>query len=214
MSESSLPGDIVREYSAVASSPAARSIRLLAPQLAANADRVADVGCGYMQGTLELLQHHDRVYAIDTEFQRSRIAERLAEAGSQSGFAGFRTAEWFATSRLRLAGAYIVNVLHTLPSVDERVGVLTAARRNLRRSGFVVVDVPCYEHYYSSRMTEENRFSDGYIFKKYPGRFTFYRFTTVQEMDAWAAAAGLAFDFRVTDNHHYVRVYRPQPDLG
>jgi hypothetical protein len=166
-----------------------------------------------MQGTAELMRHHGRVYAVDTEFQRSRIAGRLAEMESDPAFAGFKTVEEFAVSRLRLGGAYVINVLHTLPSEDERVGLLEAVRQNLRKSGYVAVDVPSYEHYYSSRMSPANRFADGYVFEKYPGRFTFYRLTTVAEMDEWAEAAGLTFDFRVSDNHHWVRVYRPLASL-
>lgn len=166
-----------------------------------------------MQGTVELMRHHSHVYAVDTDFQRSRVADRLAEVGSRPAFAGFKTIDEFAVSKLRLGGAYVVNVLHTLPVEDERVDLLETVRRNLRASGFVVVDVPYYEHYYRSRMTAANRFGDGYIFEKYPGRFTFYRFTTVPEMDTWANAAGLEFGFRITDNHHWVRVYRPRRSL-
>lgn len=176
--------------------------------LASDAARVADVGCGYMRGTIELLRHHKRVYAIDSELQRARISARLADCEREPAFAGFRTISEFEQSQLRLEGAYLVNVLHTLPSVDQRLDALRMIRRNVRRAGFVLIDVPAYEHYYKDRMRPSNRFGDGYVFEKYPGRFTFYRFTTPTELDGWAASAGFMFERRFVDHHHWVRLYR------
>lgn len=181
--------------------------------LAQEGPRVADVGCGYMQGTLELLQYHAAVYAVDSEYQRSRIAHRIAECEEHAAFARFKTWDEFKSSRLRLAGAYVVNVLHTLPARDQRIELLEAVRQNLKQNGFALLDVPYYEHYYKERMTSENTYGDGYIFRQGSDRYTFYRFTTVAELDEWAEMAGLGFDFRIVDNHHWVRVYRPRSVL-
>lgn len=161
-----------------------------------------------MAGTLELLRHHRRVYAVDTAYQRTRIAARLRACEEHSGFAGFRTAEEFEKSQLRLGGAYLVNVLHTLESPSDRVKLLETTSRNLRANGFVVVDVPSSEHYYAERMTSDNARGDGYVFSRGGARYTFYRFCTAAEMDEWALQAGLKFDFRIPDNHHHVRIYR------
>jgi SAM-dependent methyltransferase len=137
-----MPVKIEVELSAVASRPRPRSISSrLAPLLAEEADRVADVGCGYLAGTKELLRHHQRVYAIDTALQEKRIASRLAAIQTNTNFAGFRMSGSFASSKLRLGGAYVVNVLHTLPTPKAREALLQSIQRNLRTGGFVVIDV-------------------------------------------------------------------------
>ena len=161
-----------------------------------------------MNGTLELLKHHRRVYAIDTEAQAQRIQGRIEECRNHPSFAGFRTIDDFRRSRLRLGGAYVINVLHTLPSVEDRVDLLQSVRRNLRRGGFVLLDVPSFADYYRERMTPENRYGDGYIFPQGRETYTFYRFSRPEELDEWAAAAGLEFEERIVDNHHWVRNYR------
>lgn len=204
-----MPIDIRSELSAIASSPPARSLALAASVLAPSASKVADVGCGFMQGTKELLKYHNSVYAIDTVAQQTRIAGRITECEAHPSFSGFRSSDSFSKSRLRLHGAYVVNVLHTLPTVKRRVELLEAVRRNLTAGGFVVVDVPYYEWYYKKRMVAENAYKDGFVFSHGAEKYTFYRFTTIDELDQWAAAAGFAFDFRLTTNHHWIRVYRP-----
>lgn len=209
MSGAELPVNIVPELSAIASRPAPRSIRLAAPRLANEAKRAVDVGCGYMQGTRELLRHHEKVYAVDSAAQQTRIASEIEECAAHESFAGFKMWDEFKATRLRLGAAYVVNVLHTLPSRELRVQLLEAVRQNLRRDGFLLLDVPYYEHYYTGRMTLANAYADGYIFSQGAGKFTFYRFTSVDEMDEWAQLAGFRFDFRLTDNHHWVRIYRP-----
>ncbi len=194
------------EYSAVRGRPCPRSIRLVAPTL--EATRVADIGCGFLAGTMELLRHHAHVYAVDREFNRSRIEGQLEIAAAHDGFAGFLTFEEFARARLRLDAAYVVNVLHTLPSVEERLELLAAVGRNVIRGGTLVLDVPSYEHYYAERMTPENAYGDGYVFR-HPGNvFTFFRFASEEELDDWAASSKFRFERRVSDHHHFVRIYR------
>jgi hypothetical protein len=196
------------ELSAIASRPCPRSIRLLAPSLSKEARRIADVGCGFMKGTVDLLKHHEKVYAVDLASQRSRIEDRIRNCDAYEGFAGFKTFEEFQQSKLRLGGAYVVNVLHTLPEVEMRVELLRAVHANLRGSGFAVLDVPSSAAYYTGRMTDKNRYGDGFIFAQGNGFYTFYRFTRAQELDWWAAEAGFRFDFSVTVHNHRVTVYR------
>lgn len=203
-----MPIAIEKELSAVASRPCPRSIRKLAPELSEEAGRVADIGCGYLAGTTELIRHHRQVYAVDTSTQRKRIAARLIRVESKETFSGFRSDKEFAKSKLRLGGGYVINVLHTLPIPTERVAVLRSAHQNLRLGGFLVVDVPSYEHYYSQRMGSENALGDGYVFQRYGDRHSFYRFCTASELDRWASKAGLSFDRAVPDHHHLVRIYR------
>jgi SAM-dependent methyltransferase len=166
------------------------------------------VGCGFMQGTIELLKHHKRVYAVDTELQRQRIRDALEACSGHPRFAGFKTSEDFAGSRLRLGAAYCVNVLHTLPSRRIRTNLLRSVHRNLRDSGILILDVPAYEHYYAKKMTPQNRHGDGYIFKRGSKISTFYRFTTEGELDRWANTAGFEFEQKHVDHHHLVRRYR------
>jgi SAM-dependent methyltransferase len=203
-----LPIEIVREYSAVPNRPAPRSIRRLAPSLAREAVRAVDVGCGYMRGTEVLLQHHEAVYAVDTGRQRRRIEERLQACTAQIGFRGFRTIDEFRRSQLRLGVAYLINVIHTLPDPGERVDLLASIHRNLKRDGLLVIDVPASESYYSERMTAENEFSDGFLFKRFGETFTFYRFCSEAELDQWAGEAGFSFKEKVPEHHHRVRIYR------
>jgi hypothetical protein len=161
-----------------------------------------------MNGTLELLKHHRSVYAIDMEAQRRRIQNRIEECSKHPSFAGFRSVDEFRLSKLRLGGAYVVNVLHTLPEVDQRIDLLVVTARNLRSNGFILIDVPSFADYYKGRMSRANAYGDGYLFRQGPDAFTFYRFSRAEEVDEWATAAGLEFDSRIVDNHHRVRIYR------
>lgn len=205
-----MPVEVAPEFSAVPNRPAPRSIRVLAPELAQDGDRVVDIGCGFTAGTQEMLRHHDAVYAVDSARQQKRIKGRLEVCERDPRFRGFRTSESFSQMRLRLKVAYVINVLHTLPSPAARIEILESARRNLTVRGTLVVDVPASESWYSSRMTPERCFSDGYVFRR-PGQpHTFYRFCSEEELDHWASAAGFSFERKVAIHHHRVRIYRPR----
>jgi SAM-dependent methyltransferase len=200
--------EIAPEFSAVANRPAPRSIRILAPEIAAEGDRVVDLGCGFMAGTRELLLHHAGVYAVDTGRQKERIRTRLADCERKPNFRGFRSDVQFGRMQLRLRVAYVVNVLHTIPNPAARIELLKGARRNLIKDGTLVLDVPASEGWYSSRMTAERRYSDGYVFHRPGQAHTFYRFCSEAELDAWAHQAGFRFERKVVVHHHRVRVYR------
>jgi len=178
----------------------------MAPQLAQDGDVVVDVGCGYLIGTKELLKHHGTVYAVDTEIQADRVASRLDEISTSPRFGGFLTLDQLEASDISLDGAYLVNVLHTIPTVDRRLDILAAVRSRVKDGGFLLIDVPSYEYYYSQRMTKQNALEDGHYFKNGPG-YTFYRFCKADELDSWANKAGFVFEGRAVVNHHLVRLY-------
>ena len=168
-----------------------------------NVRRVADIGAGRLRSTLPMLEAGLMVWAVDTPTQLDRVADLTAQTKRRyPNLRGPLTESDFAKSRLGLNGAVTVCVLHTIPESDIRAKLLDSIRRNTNPGGYVLIDVPHGEPYYSSLMTQDRRFRDGYVMGS--GRLrTFYKEFAQEELVRFVVGRGFTYqrDLRVRRHH-------------
>lgn len=140
--------------------------------------RVADVGCGRLRNLGVLRKHFEEIILVDTELQCRRIRSLVPEA------TGIRllTSSQFGQLRGRLDAAFLISVLHVIPSKRQREELLAAVVSKVRRGGYLVVDVPSGVSYYRTRCTPDKRYRDGWAMGAGPRR-TFYKNYTAHELD-------------------------------
>lgn len=138
---------------------------------------VADQGCGRLRNLASIANHFGRVYLVDTEFQLER-RQRLfgqddtsireyVERHTLTHGARLQiiTANEFDRSRLELDAIFSICVFEVIPPT-ERVRVVRAAERNLRKNGRYVVIVARNDSTILERCTPERKYLDGYVFTK------------------------------------------------
>jgi len=148
------------------------------------------------------------VWAVDTETQLDRIDGILSEVRSEFGdrLCSMSIKE-FSSSRLRLDAAVIVCVLHTIPSVKARKDLLRAIRRNVKKGGKLLVDVPFGEPYYRRKMTMERRYRDGYLMGCGSCR-TFYKEFDEEEIKSLVEEFGFLFELKLDVRRHHALVFQ------
>lgn len=199
------------EYSAVAANTgrASRAVEGAIKALRGRgASKVCEVGCGLLANTPHLLKAFSSVILTDRGEQYERIKDDLALlAKRHRSLIKFVDAKAFKEMALNLDAAIVINVLHVLPSVEERVECLEATCRNLHEGGFVFVDVPHRVTYYQKLPKNSVRFRDGRAIRK-GDHFTFYKDMSTSELVKYAAQAGLVLDEKIPIGHRSSAVCR------
>lgn len=164
-------------------------------------NRIVEVGCGLLANTPHILNAFPFVVLLDTKNQYQRIKNKLSElSGKYSSFNEFIDTDSFQRNRLQLDGALIINVLHILPEIHERIELLKGVYRNLRKKGFIFIDVPRNETFYRNSVKTAKSYNDGYIMRR-GGYYTFYVNIRFEELKGYAEEAGFQFVQRLYLNH-------------
>lgn len=192
------------EYSAVAAKNRRRPSRGTQAAIAVlrekRASRVCEIGCGLLANSWHLVKAFKYVVLTDRKEQYERIREQLDELRRFASFKAFIEARLFARQKLNLDAAIIINVLHILPSRQERLDVLNAARRNLRKGGALFIDGPYNETYYRDLVKTAVSYRDGVVMRR--GDYcTFYRNMDFGELRSYVEEAGFTFERRIFLDH-------------
>ena len=164
-------------------------------------NRIIEVGCGLLANTPHILNAFPFVVLLDTNKQYQRVKNKLRElSGKYSSFNEFIDTGSFQSKRLQLDGAIIINVLHVLPETKERMELLKGVYRNLRKRGFIFIDVPSNETFYRNSVKTAKSYNDGYIMHR-GGYYTFYKNIRFEELKSYAEEAGFQFVRRIHLNH-------------
>lgn len=202
---------IQSEHSAVAANTrkASRSVQAAINALRKRgAERVCEIGCGLLANTPHFLRAFPSVVLTDQGGQYERIKYNLAGLARQyRSLTNFVDANAFRTMALGLDAAIVINVLHVLPSIEERVECLEATSGNLHARGFVYVDVPHNVTYYQKPPKNSVRFRDGWAIRK-GDYFTFYKDMSTSELAKYAARAGFLLDEKLAIDHRSSVVFR------
>ncbi|SRR6266540_1059033 len=144
--------------------------------------RVADIGAGKLRHARLLHRQARRLYLVDTEQQLRAVHRDGSRTYTMETFvaamrAGNRvralSSVLFAGTRLRIDVAFCVAVMDVVPQFVRRQ-ILTAAIRNLRQGGDLVLIVPRNDSTILRRCHRTNRRWDGHWFLNRNG-FTFFR---------------------------------------
>ncbi len=193
------------EYSAVAAQYPFRPSRAVQAATEAfkqeNLNKVAEIGCGLLANTPHILDSFPFVILVDTKAQYQRIKNKLDDLKSiYSSYKEFMDVESFLNKELQLDGAIIINVLHILPLITKRIELLNGVHRNLKKRGFIFIDVPSNETYYRNIVKTAKPYEDGYIMSR-GNYYTFYKNMTLEELMNYAEKASFQFKQRIYLDH-------------
>lgn len=168
------------ENSAPSQSQPAKSVSWAASLLGdLKVHSVADIGCGRLRNLPVLIRNFSKIMLIDTELQCNRIKSDVPHSKEVL----LQSTDQFEKSSERFDAAFLISVLHIMPSRQRRFRLLETAFRKIKLGGFLVVDVPTGENYYLRRCGRHNAFRDGYLMGK-SGTRTFYKLFSAKELDA------------------------------
>ncbi|HIH72564.1 MAG: hypothetical protein XD43_1728 [Thermococcales archaeon 44_46] len=180
------------EYSAVGSKGyPSRSIKLainLFNHL--GIESTIEVGCGLLSNTRYLLKAFKWVVLVDTEFQLKRIQDRLSQLRREySSLYAVIPYTKFKYSKLSFESAILLNVLHVLPTKQDRIDLLRSVHSNLKNGGIVYIDSPRGERYYKKFLKSKQQYNDGWLIPR--GKYaTFYKDLTVNEIVSYLKKIG------------------------
>lgn len=208
---------ICPEYSAIAakdkSNPSRATQAAIEVLKEANVFKVAEIGCGLLANTPHILKNFPFVVLVDTKRQYTRIEHKIAELLKTHGsLKEFINSESFATTQMELDGAIVINILHILPTQNDRLGLLVATYKNLRGGGLIFIDVPYNETFYRGLVKTAQVYNDGYIMCRGSKYFTFYKNMTFSELKEYAEKAGFEFEKRVYLDHRVSIICRKNLD--
>lgn len=198
------------EYSAVAAkykNKPSRATEAVISILRENGvSRVAEIGCGLLANTPHILKAFPYVILTDLKEQYERIKEHLLEFRKKyDSFKGFIEERSFARKSLKVDAAILINILHILPTRDERIGLLKAAWQNLRKGGIIFIDVPHNETFYRNLVKTAIPYNDGYAMRR-NNYYTFYKNMSFDELKEYVAEVGFNVQQRIFLNHRITLV--------
>jgi len=175
----------------------------------ANTSRIAEIGCGLLANTPHILRVFPFVVLVDTELQYKRIQQKLAELSkAHASFKEFIDVETFKERKMQLDGAIVINVIHVLPTVDQRLALLRSGYRNLRTGGLIFIDVPFNETYYRDSVKTAQPYNDGYVMSWGKSFCTFYKNMPFDELKEYTEKVGFQFEKRIYLDHRVTFVCR------
>lgn len=143
----------------------------------------------------------------DRKEQHERIKDELVELARCPSYGGFIEADAFAKTKLRLDAAILINVLHVIPSREERLGLLRAVSHNLKDGGLIFVGSPYKEAYYRDLVRTAIRYADGLAMRR-GGYYTFYKDLPFEELRGYVEDAGFLIEQRIFIDHRTTFVGR------
>jgi len=102
--------------------------------------------------------------------------------------------------KMQFDGAIVINVLHVLPKKQERIRLLSDAYQNLKKKGFIFIDVPRNETFYRDLVKTAKSYKDGYIMCR-GSYYTFYKNMTFEELKGYTEKVGFQFVQRIYLEH-------------
>lgn len=153
--------------------------------------KVIDVGCGKLRNSLVLVNHLSLwICDFPEQLNTPSIEGRLAKLKKNRNFKGIIEPNDFKRGKLDSDAAFICFVIHTIPEKRLRIELIKNTMKNLKPPYEMFIAVPCGEKYYKNRMTEANRFNDGFLFNAGHGQKTFYREYSSEQIDKFMAEVG------------------------
>ena len=156
---------------------------------------IIDVGCGKLRNSLVLVNHFSLwICDFPEQLDNPTIKGRLAKLKRSHNFKGIIYPNEFKHMQLDTDAAFISFVIHTIPEKSLRIQLIKNTMKNLKPPYELFIAVPCGEKYYKNKMTEENRFDDGFLFNAGHGKKTFYREYKREEIDKFMAELDFKLD--------------------
>lgn len=162
-----------------------------------------DLGCGRLRN-LKILRHYfPDITFVDTKLQCERVLNQLPKT---KGMRILSIGDFEVEIR-KYDAIFLISVLHIIDDPLLRRKVLSLTKKKLKKSGFLVVDVPTGENYYRQHCTEKNRHGDGWVMGNNRVR-TFYKNFSAEEIDNLVlSCTGLNLHSKGAYDKHIIRIW-------
>lgn len=197
--------DIRVESSAPSQKLPAFSVRWAAQILSKEGvTRIVDVGSGTLRNLRIQERSFDEVVLVETK-KRCELL-RTSVAG-KNHLRLLSTADYLADSATYDA-AFFISVLHIIPNPKLRQKLINRTAKKIRAGGFIVVDVPQGETYYTRRFGELPRYNDGYLLR-HGNHYTFYKSFYSDELDSmFKKIPGVQLFQKIRYCKHLIRIWK------
>jgi hypothetical protein len=197
--------DIRVESSAPSQKRAAFSVRWAAHILAKEgAKNIVDIGSGKLRNLRIQERNFDEIALVETrkgcEFLRTSVVGK--------NHLRLLSSEDFLADDAKYDAAFFICVLHIIPSPRLRQKLIRGTAKKIRAGGFIVVDVPQGETYYTRRAEQLPRYRDGYLLRR-GDHYTFYKNFHSEELDSmFTKMPGIQLFQKVRYCKHLIRIWR------
>lgn len=191
------------ENSAPSQSKPAKSVIWSSPILSSlGVSNIVDVGCGRLRNLCIYRQFFTGITLMDTVIQCERIKDFIPKSKKIKLINNKR----FSAESGQYDAAFIISVFHIMPDPKSRTRLLKTVINKVVQEGYIIVDVPCGEHYYRRNCRPENRFNDGWAMGKGIDR-TFYKNYSAVELDSLLLNRGdLKLFKKIWYEKHLIRI--------
>ncbi len=193
------------ENSAPSQTRGAGSVKWASGNLAREGvNSIVDLGCGRVRNLSVYRRYFSDIALVGTKLQCNRIADLVPQVSAIR----LLPIEEFVKEKRKYDAVFIISVLHIIPRLSDRRALLTLTRGKIRDLGFLIVDVPSGEHYYSVHSTQANIYRDGWVMGKGSVK-TFYRNYNAEELDG-IVRSSTGFDLyrKASLGKHIVRIWQ------
>jgi hypothetical protein len=197
---------IIVENSAPSQGRPAEAVRWSAPLvIKEGATSAIDIGCGRLRN-LPILKNKFRELCL---FETRRQIERQNLIKLQSKTISVVSWEERGSASRMFDAAFLISVLHIVPSMRTRRALTKFAVDRLAPGGFLITDVPNHETYYARRCSTENQHLDGYLMRWGESSYTFYKNFSAVEFDQFILLdQRLSLFAKHSYDKHIIRIWR------
>jgi hypothetical protein len=197
--------DIRVENSAPSQRRSAFSVRWAAPILAKEGvASVADIGSGTLRNLIVQERSFDEVTLVETQ----KRCELLRASVAGKNHVRLLSTNDFLVDVAKYDAAFFISVLHIIPDPKFRQRLINASAKKIRAGGFIVVDVPQGETYYTRRFGGLPRYKDGYLLR-WGDHYTFYKNFYSEELDSmFTKISGIQLFQKIHYCKHLIRIWK------
>ena len=196
--------DIRVENSAPSQRRSAFSVRWAAPVLAKEGvTNIADIGSGTLRNLRTQEQSFDEITLVETQ----KRCELLRVSVAGKNHVRLLSTDDFLVDGAKYDAVFIISVLHIIPDPKFRQRLINASAKKIRPGGFIVVDVPQGETYYTRRFGELPRYKDGYLLR-WGDHYTFYKNFYAEELDSMFTKIPSHLFKKIHYCKHLIRIWR------
>lgn len=197
--------DIRVESSAPSQKRSAFSVRWAAQLLAKEgATKIADVGSGRLRNLRIQERSFDEITLVETR----KGCDSLHSSVVGKNHLRLLSSEDFLADDAKYDAAFFISVLHIIPDSKLRQKLIRGTAKKIRPGGFLVVDVPQGETYYTRRAQQLPRYRDGYLLRR-GDHYTFYKNFHSEELDSmFTRMPGIQLFKKVHYCKHLIRIWK------
>ncbi|MGA2919228.1 MAG: class I SAM-dependent methyltransferase [Methanoregula sp.] len=156
---------------------------------------ILDVGCGYLRNSLFLINYFSLYVCDFPQITESQLFKtRFELLVRNKNFRQLLPPKNLKHGRLKVDGAFISFVLHTIPENETRIKLIENVKKNLKYPFEIFIATPIGEKYYRNQRKPKNSFGDGFLLDYGDGQKSFYKEFNASQIDEFMFELGFKVD--------------------